>query len=311
MAPEDPIRAFHIWRGAHKARAGETAMEHRLVACLHADVSGYSRLIADDVEETARMLTAYQDLIGRIVATHGGWVINVAGDSLLAASSTLPAAVRCAVEVQRQLRVRNAGLPPHRRMQFRVGIDFGDVLVEDGRLFGDCVNVATRVQEVAAPGTICLAGSAFDRIDGSLPLRTEYLGERVVKNIEKPLRIYQVGGAADRGASPRSHLGSESVRAGRARRELQKSPAFGTGTYTVPPQAHDLRRKADSGMPTTASERGDLASVTQRGRTSSSGCQPRFARSAATRSRGLLELGVALATLSGCTTSRVVNEPGT
>jgi adenylate cyclase len=75
-------------------------------------------------------------------------------------------------------------------MQFRVGIDFGDVLVEDGRLFGECVNVATRVQEVAAPGSICLAGSAFE-----LPLRTEYLGERVVKNIEKPLRIYQVGGA--------------------------------------------------------------------------------------------------------------------
>ena len=124
-------------------------MEHRLVACLHADVSGYSRLITDDVEETARMLMSYQDMIGGLVVTHGGRVINVAGDSLLAAFPTVPAAVRCALEVQRQVLARNAGLPTHRRMQFRVGIEFGEVLVENGQLYGECVNVATRVQEIA------------------------------------------------------------------------------------------------------------------------------------------------------------------
>jgi class 3 adenylate cyclase len=168
-------------------------MEHRLVACLHADVSGYSRLIADDVEETARTLATYQQMIGRVVATHGGMVIDAAGDSLLAAFPTVPSAVQCAVEVQRQLRVRNAELPPHRRMQFRFGIEFGDVVVEDGRLYGDCVNVATRVQEIAEPGRVCLAGSAFDSIDGTLALPLEYLGKRTVKNIRTPLRIYRIG----------------------------------------------------------------------------------------------------------------------
>jgi adenylate cyclase len=177
----------------HKeACAGETAMEHRLVACLHADVSGYSRLVTDNVEETAQLLTAYQDMIGGVVATYSGRVIDVAGDSLLAAFPTVPAAVRCAVEVQRRLRVRNAGLPPPRRMHFRVGIEFGDVVVDDGRLYGDCVNVATRLQEVAAPGRICLAGSAFDRVS-PLSLPCEYLGERTVKSMTRPIRIYQVG----------------------------------------------------------------------------------------------------------------------
>jgi adenylate cyclase len=168
-------------------------MEHRLVACLHADVSGYSRLIADDVEETARTLAAYQQMIGGVVVEHGGLVIDASGDSLLAAFSTVPAAVRCAVEAQRQLRVRNAELPPHRRMQFRFGIEFGDAVVADGRLYGDCVNVATRVQEIATPGRVCLAGSAVDSIDESLALPLEYLGQRTVKNIRTPLRIYRVG----------------------------------------------------------------------------------------------------------------------
>jgi adenylate cyclase len=167
-------------------------MEHRFVACLHADVSDDSRLNADNVEETVGLLTAYQDMIRGIVATYGGCVIDVAGDSLLAAFPAVPAAVRCAVEIQRRLRVRNAGLPPRRRMQFRVGIEFGDVVVDDGRLYGDCVNVATRVQEVAAPGRICLAESALDHVSPLL-LPCEYLGERTVKDIDRPVRIYQVG----------------------------------------------------------------------------------------------------------------------
>jgi class 3 adenylate cyclase len=192
MAPEETVRALHVGHAArNNARVGETAMEHRFVACLHADVSGYSRLIADDVKETVRLLTSYQDMIGGLVAHHGGCVVNVAGDSLLAAFPTVPSAVRCAVEVQRQVLARNAGLPPHRRMQFRVGIEFGEVLVEDGRLYGECVNVATRVQEIAAPGRICLTESAFDRV-APLLLPCDYLGERMVKNIAKPLRVYQV-----------------------------------------------------------------------------------------------------------------------
>src|SRR5262245_8869495 len=170
MAPEGTGGAFHVERGAQRRRAGENAMEHRLVACLHADVSGHRQLISADVEETAPSSTAYQDMIGAIVVTYGGSAIDVAGRGVLAAFPTVPAAVRCAVEIQRWLRVHNAGLPARRRIECRVGIEFGDVLVGDDRLYGDCIDVATRVREVAAPGRICLAGSAFDRISPlSLP----------------------------------------------------------------------------------------------------------------------------------------------
>ena len=170
----------------------DSAIEHRVAACLHADVSGYSRLIADDVEATVRVLTIYRAMIGRIVSRYGGRVIDASGDNLLAEFPAVPGAVRGAVEIQRQLGARNAVLPPHRRIEFRVGIDLGEVLVEGSHIYGDCVNVAARVQEMAAPGGICLAGSAFDQIDGSLPLHFEYLGERTVKNVQRPLRIYRL-----------------------------------------------------------------------------------------------------------------------
>jgi len=169
-------------------------MEHRFVTCLYADIRGYSRLIAADLEGTVRRLTSCQAMMLRVVANHGGRVVDLVGDSLLAEFPAVAGAVRCAVELQRQLGARNAGLPPQHRIEFRIGIEIGEVLVAGGRLFGECVNVAARVQEVAAPGGICLSGSAFDRIDGALPCPFEYLGERAVKNIERPLRIYQVSG---------------------------------------------------------------------------------------------------------------------
>jgi class 3 adenylate cyclase len=194
MEPEGAVMTLDVPRAAAEAPTGETAMKRQLVACLHADVSGYSQLIAEDVEETARVLTSYQNMIGGLVATHGGRVINVAADSLLAAFATVPPAVRCAVEIQRQVFARNAGLPPHRRLPFRVGIEFGEVLVDSGQLYGECVNVATRVQEIASPGRICLTESAFDRV-APLLLPCDYLGERSVKNIERPIRVYQVRGA--------------------------------------------------------------------------------------------------------------------
>jgi adenylate cyclase len=168
-----------------------TGLEHRLVACLHADVSGYSRLIADDVEATARQLTTYQHLIGNLVAAYGGRLIDTSGDNLLAAFPTVPVAVRCAVEVQRQLRASNAELSRGRRIEFRVGIEFGEVVVDDGRVYGHCVNVAARVQEIASPGRICLTESAFDRASPLL-LPCEYLGEQTVKNIDEPIRVYQI-----------------------------------------------------------------------------------------------------------------------
>jgi len=162
------------------------------VACLHADVSGFCRLIATDVNSTVRTLTAYRAVMIRTVGEHGGRVVDAAGDSLLATFGSASDALRCAVVIQRELETHNAGLPQSRRMKFRVGIDLGEVLVEGGRIYGDCVNIAARVQQVAPAGSIYLAGSAYDHIDTALPLRLEYLGEREVRNIDKPQRLYRV-----------------------------------------------------------------------------------------------------------------------
>jgi adenylate cyclase len=171
------------------------------VACLHADVSDYCRLIAADVHSTVRTLTAYRAVMTRLVQRHRGRVVDTAGDSLLATFACVSDATRCAVSIQNELERHNAGLPAHRRMRFRVGIDLGEVIVVDGRIYGDCVNVAARVQQIAPAGSIYLAGSAYDEIDAAVPLHLEALGERSFRNIDSPRRLYQVSvdGPGERG----------------------------------------------------------------------------------------------------------------
>ena len=169
----------------------ETAMRER-VACLHADVSGYCRHIATDVAATVRTLTAYRAVMTHAVGKHGGYVVDTAGDSFLATFASATDALQCAVDIQRQLERHNAALPLNRRMTFRIGIDLGEALVMGGRVYGDCVNIAARVQELAPPGSIYLAGSAYDHLDGALPVRFEDLGERAVRNIVRAQRLYRV-----------------------------------------------------------------------------------------------------------------------
>lgn len=175
-------------------RQGDS-MELKRAACLHADVSGYCRLINRDVESTVKTLTAYRKVMAAAVARHGGRVVDTAGDSLLAEFSSAAAALRCGIDIQREVEAQNADLPAGRRLRFRVGIDLGDVLVvEDGRIYGNCVNIAARMQEVAAPGSICVAGTAYDHIErAASPSGFEYLGERFVKNIDASQRVYRVG----------------------------------------------------------------------------------------------------------------------
>jgi class 3 adenylate cyclase len=177
-------------------------MEQRLATCLHADVYGYCRLIADDVEATVRTLTTYRTMMSNIVSAHGGRIADTAGDSLLAEFPSVSGAVRCAVDIQREVGALNAQLPPRRRVEFRVGIALGHVLVEEGRIYGDCVNIAARVQEMAAPGSVCVAGSVHDHVDGPLPVCFDYLGERSVKNIDTPVRIYRVDCRQERAGAP-------------------------------------------------------------------------------------------------------------
>jgi adenylate cyclase len=174
-----------------RARPGEVATEHPLVACLHADVWSHDFRTTDDTGESSRSVTACRDMIAEVIATYGGRVNDVLGNGLLGTFLTVPAAVRCAVEVQHRMRLRNAALPPSQQLQVRIGIEFGRVIVDDGQLHGDCLDVAARVQEVAAPGGVCLSQSAFDRVSPLL-LPCRDLGERTVENGERTVRIYQV-----------------------------------------------------------------------------------------------------------------------
>ena len=167
-------------------------MERRLAAILAADVVGYSRLMEADEEATARTLGAYRKIVDGLVADHDGRVFGSAGDSVVAEFPSPVEAVRCAVDIQRELEARNADLPEDRRMRLRIGVNLGDVIVEGDNLLGDGVNIAARLETLADPGGICLSRSVFDQVKKQLDLGYEDLGEHEVKNIAEPVRVYRV-----------------------------------------------------------------------------------------------------------------------
>jgi adenylate cyclase len=185
-------------------------MERKLAAILSADVKGYSRLMGDDEMATVRTITDYRESIATAVTGHGGRVVDAPGDNVLAEFPSVVDAVRCAVEIQRELGARNAALPPSRQMQFRIGINLGDVIVEGPRLYGDGVNIAARLESLAEAGGVCLSGPAYDQVEGKLPLTYDFLGEHSVKNIARPVRVYRLrltpgtGPAPEAGSAPRS-----------------------------------------------------------------------------------------------------------
>lgn len=174
------------------------AVERKLAAILSADVEGYSRLMGDDEVATVRTITAYREIMASFIHRHRGRVVDSPGDNLMAEFASVVDAMECAVEIQKELTARNAELPPPRRMQFRIGINLGDVIVEGDRIYGDGVNIAARVQALAEGGGICLSGTAYDHVETKLSLSYEFLGEHAVKNIAKPVRVFHVrleGGA--------------------------------------------------------------------------------------------------------------------
>jgi len=167
-------------------------MSRKLAAIFSTDVAGYSRLMGEDGEATIRTLTAYRALISSLIQHYRGRVVDSPGDNLLAEFASVVDAVRCAVEIQYALKEKNAELPPQRKMEFRIGLNLGDVVVEGDRLYGDGVNIAARLESLAEPGGICISGKVFEEVEGKLPLTYEYLGEQTVKNIAKPVRVYRV-----------------------------------------------------------------------------------------------------------------------
>src|SRR5689334_4540489 len=175
--------------------AGQTSavgMQRKLAAIFSTDVAGYSRLMGEDEEATIRTLTVYRAVISSLIQQHRGRVVDSPGDNLLAEFASVVDAVRCAVEIQQALKVKNEELPEHRQMRFRIGINLGDVIVEGERLYGDGVNIAARLESLATPGGICISGTVYDQVETKLALTYEDLGEQAVKNIAKPVRVYRV-----------------------------------------------------------------------------------------------------------------------
>ena len=167
-------------------------MERKLTAILSADVKGYSRLMGEDEEATTRTLTTYREEMATVIRQHRGRVVDSPGDNLLAEFASVVDAVQCAVVIQATLQAENAGLPAHRKMEFRIGINVGDVVVEGEKIYGDGVNIAARLESLAEPGGICISGTVYEHVENKLALGYEYLGEQVVKNIAKPVRVYRV-----------------------------------------------------------------------------------------------------------------------
>ncbi len=179
-----------------------TPVKRKLSAILAADAVGYSRMMGANEEATLKTLSAHRAVIDGIIEFHDGRIVGTAGDSVLAEFGSPVEAVRCAVEIQDALRTRNDSLPQERRLQFRVGVNLGDVMVKGSDLLGDGVNVAARLEGIAEPGGICISASVYDLIRGKLDLGFHDIGEQSLKNIEHPIRVYRV--ARDGGVAPGS-----------------------------------------------------------------------------------------------------------
>jgi len=168
------------------------SQSRRLAAILAADIAGYSALMAEDEARTVRDLKGHQGVVLPLVGEFGGRIIDTAGDGILAEFASIVKAVECAVAIQRTMADRNAAIELARRMQFRMGINLGDVIHDDSRIFGDGINVAARLEGIAEPGGICVSGKVYEEIRAKLKLDYEDVGDRQLKNIEQPIRVYRI-----------------------------------------------------------------------------------------------------------------------
>jgi adenylate cyclase len=180
----------------------------KLTAILSADVQGYSRLMGEDEDDTVRTLASCREIMSDLIRYHRGRVVDSPGDNILAEFASVADAVRCAVEIQEALRHRNIELPESRRMEFRIGINLGDVIVERDRIYGDGVNIAARLEGLAEGGGICISGTVFDQVEHKLAFEYDYLGEQAVKNIKRPVRVYRIRTTSD-ATPPRAEGGPE------------------------------------------------------------------------------------------------------
>ncbi|MFQ5755772.1 MAG: adenylate/guanylate cyclase domain-containing protein [Acidiferrobacterales bacterium] len=172
--------------------AGPEHLKRKLAAILYADVAGYSRLTGEDEEGTHKQLGVALDLITNQIKIKGGRVVHYAGDAVLADFGSVVAVVECAVTVQRAFAEQNADIPEDRRLQFRIGINLGEVIVDRNDIYGDGVNIAARLESLAEPGGICVSASVFEQVKGKLDVGFQDMGAQEVKNITEPVRAYRV-----------------------------------------------------------------------------------------------------------------------
>jgi adenylate cyclase len=170
----------------------DKGFKRKLTAILSADAVEYSRLMGEDEEATVRILKAYREVLTTLIQQHNGRVLDSPGDNLLAEFASVVDTVQCAVAVQKEIKARNDQLSENRRMQFRIGINLGDVIQEEDRIYGDGVNIAARLEGLSEPGGICISKTAFDHIESKLPYGYDFIGDQTVKNITKPVGAYRV-----------------------------------------------------------------------------------------------------------------------
>jgi adenylate cyclase len=169
----------------------EARARRKLSGILSADAVGYSRLMQEDEESTIRTLAGSKELMAGLIQQYRGRVVDAPGDNLLAEFGSVVDATECAVRIQQELKIKNADLRDDRKMDFRIGVNLGDVVEEGDRIYGDGVNIAARLEGLAEPGGICISAIAFDQVKNKLKLGYEYQGEHSVKNIAEPVRVYK------------------------------------------------------------------------------------------------------------------------
>src|SRR5215469_16930270 len=185
-----------VWPACRKGepRMSEGRVERRLAAIFAGDVAGYSRLMGQDEAGTlARLRALRRELVDPKIAEHKGRIVKTTGDGILIEFPSVVEAVACAVAIQRGISERNAEIPADQRIEFRIGINLGDVIVEDGDIYGDGVNIAARLEALAEPGGICVSRVVHDQVRDKLDLAFEDLGEQQVKNIARPVHVYRIG----------------------------------------------------------------------------------------------------------------------
>src|SRR5436190_10198246 len=166
--------------------------QRRLAAILAADIAGYSSLMGADEARTVRDLKAHQAVVLSMIAQFSGRIIDTAGDGMLAEFGSVVNAVECAVAIQETMGERSADIEAERRMQYRIGINLGDVVYDETRIYGDGINVAARLEGIAEPGGICLSSKVYEDVRGKVQLAYEDIGEQQLKNISQPVRAYRV-----------------------------------------------------------------------------------------------------------------------